>query len=71
MLLLVLISLLLWNQISQLEQCELGIALGDKKMSKQIDVKFKHPIFGESLFVFYTISYLVFLLDTFFYQSFV
>lgn len=49
----------------------MGIALGDKKISKQIEVKFLHPVFGESLFVFYTISYLVFLIDTFFYQSFV
>jgi hypothetical protein len=43
----------------------------DKKISKQIKIKFLHPVFGESLFVFYTISYLVFLIDTFFYQSFV
>lgn len=32
--LLLLISPLLWNQISQLEQCKLGIELGEKKISK-------------------------------------
>ena len=45
--------------------------MGDKKLSKQIDVKYRHPVFGESLQVFYMISYLVFIIDTFFYQSFV
>ena len=45
--------------------------MGDKKLSKQIEVKYRHPVFGEGLHIFYVISYLVFIVDTFFYQSFV
>ena len=66
-----LLGLLFWNFTSQFKQCEKGTEMGDKKLSKQIEIKYRHPAFGESLNVFYVISYIVFLVETFFYQSFV